>query len=67
MMMKMKMTSIKAFGFVMIAALLGACSSDDSTTPQEDNNGRHHPERTARAALRHTHALGSRSLDHADG
>ena len=39
-MMKMKMTSIKAFGFVMIAALLGACSSDDSTTPQEDNNGR---------------------------
>ena len=40
MMMKMKMTSIKAFGFVMIAALLGACSSDDSTTPQEDNNGR---------------------------
>jgi hypothetical protein len=40
MMMKMKMTSIKAFGFVMIAALLGACSSDDSTTPQEDNDGR---------------------------
>lgn len=40
MMMKMKLTSIKAFGFVMIAALLGACSSDDSTTPQEDNNGR---------------------------
>lgn len=39
-MMKMKLTSIKAFGFVMIAALLGACSSDDSTTPQEDNNGR---------------------------
>ena len=39
-MMKMKMTNIKAFGFVMIAALLGACSSDDSTTPQEDNNGR---------------------------
>ena len=39
-MMKMKMTSIKAFGFVMIAALLGACSSDDSTTPQEDNDGR---------------------------
>lgn len=39
-MMKMKMTSIKAFGFVMISALLGACSSDDSTTPQEDNNGR---------------------------
>ena len=38
--MKMKLTSIKAFGFVMIAALLGACSSDDSTTPQEDNNGR---------------------------
>ncbi|WP_294747210.1 hypothetical protein [uncultured Prevotella sp.] len=36
----MKLTSIKAFGFVMIAALLGACSSDDSTTPQEDNNGR---------------------------
>ena len=40
MMMKMKLTSIKAFGFVMIAALLGACSSDDSTTLQEDNNGR---------------------------
>lgn len=39
-MMKMKLTSIKAFGFVMITALLGACSSDDSTTPQEDNNGR---------------------------
>lgn len=39
-MMKMKLTSIKAFGFVMIAALLGACSSDDSSTPQEDNNGR---------------------------
>lgn len=39
-MMKMKMTSIKAFGFVMIAALLGACSSDDDNTPQDDNSGR---------------------------
>lgn len=39
-MMKMKLTSIKAFGFVMMAALLCSCSSDDDNTPQDDNSGR---------------------------
>lgn len=56
MMMKMKLTSIKAFGFVMIAALLGACSSDDSTTPQEDNNGRRMRQLTIKNVAMNTRA-----------
>lgn len=55
-MMKMKLTSIKAFGFVMIAALLGACSSDDSTTPQEDNNGRRMRQLTIKNVAMNTRA-----------
>lgn len=55
-MMKIKLTSIKAFGFVMIAALLGACSSDDSTTPQEDNNGRRMRQLTIKNVAMNTRA-----------